>query len=78
MSSDSPSPPAKPSRSPITKGKAFGSQTKKLVKRAGGSSTEISAAIPPSTKRKTPQGQKLAGKRLLLDNKDLVNPVEAM
>jgi hypothetical protein len=58
------------------KGKAFGSLTKKLAKCAGGSSKDTSAAIPSSTKPKTPQGHKLAGKRLLLANKDLVIPAE--
>jgi hypothetical protein len=59
------------------KGKAFGSPTKKLAKRAGGSSKDTSAAIPSSTKRKTPQGQKLAGQWLLPPNKDLVIPAKA-
>jgi hypothetical protein len=52
--------------------------TKKLAKRAGGSSKDTSAAIPSITKRNTPQGQKLVGKRLLLDNTHLVIPAEAM
>jgi hypothetical protein len=60
-----------------TKGKYFGSPTKELAKRAGGSSKDTLAVITSSTKRKTPQGQKLAGQRLLLANKDLVIPAEA-
>jgi hypothetical protein len=47
------------------KGKYFGSPTKKLAKRVGGSLKETSAAIPSSTKRKNPQGQKLTGQRLV-------------
>jgi hypothetical protein len=85
MNSDSPSSPAKPSRRPVTdgkrrrmtKGRAFGSPTKKLAKCSGGSSKDTSVAIPSSTKHNTPHGQKLAGKRLLLDNKDFVIHAEA-
>jgi hypothetical protein len=62
----------------MMKGNDVGSQTKKLAKCGGDSSKNTSDAIPSSTKRKTPQGQKITGKRLLLDNKDLVIPVEVM
>jgi hypothetical protein len=51
--------------------------TKKLAKRAGGSSKDTLAAIPSSTKRNTPQGQTLAGQWLLLANKEFVIPMEA-
>jgi hypothetical protein len=59
------------------KGKAFGSQTKKLAKRVGGSLKETSAAIPSSTQRKNPQEQKFAGQRLVYNTKDMVIPAEA-
>jgi hypothetical protein len=62
----------------MTKGKAFGSPIQKLVKCVGGCLKETSAAIPSSTKRKTQQGQTLAGQWLVLDNKDVVIPAEAM
>jgi hypothetical protein len=61
----------------MTKGKAFGSPAKKLVKRVGGSSKETSAAIPSSTNHEIPQGQNLAGQRLVSNNKSLVIPAEA-
>jgi hypothetical protein len=65
-------------RHQTTKGKDVGSPTKNMAKRVGGgSSKETLAAIPSRTKRKTLQGQTLTGKRLVLDNKDLVIPVEA-
>jgi hypothetical protein len=85
MKSDSPLSPADATRSLVTngkiqrmtKGKAFGSPTKNLAKRVGGISKETSAAIPPNTKHKTPQGQKLVGQRLASNNNNVVTPEEA-
>jgi hypothetical protein len=58
-------------------GRSFGSPTKKLMKHVGAGLKATLSVTPSSTKRSTPQKLKLAVKRLLIDNKDLIVPNES-
>jgi hypothetical protein len=60
-----------------TRGKTFGSPTKKFVKRAVGALKETSSTAPSIMKHSSLYKLKLVGRRLLIEYKDLIIPYKA-